>query len=61
MNKKKFSMEEVASFLEYVIISDTATEEEQILYEDYKWNGKLRNNHIYKSVLHKMRNEWFGK
>ena len=61
MNKKQFSVEEVISFLEILLETDTATEDEQILYQDYIWNNKLKRNSTYMKIQHKMRKWHFGK
>jgi hypothetical protein len=55
MEKITFRKEEVIAFLEDMIISEMATYEEEVLYQNYKWNGKLEKNYTYKMVLHRMR------
>jgi hypothetical protein len=55
MEKLHFSKSEVTSFLEEMIEIGMATEDEQLLYENYIWDGKLERNSTYKKVLRKMK------
>jgi hypothetical protein len=55
MEKLHFTKNEVVSFLEEMIEIGMATEDEQLLYENYIWDGELVRNNIYKKVLKKMK------
>jgi hypothetical protein len=55
MEKLHFSLEEVISFLEMKMIDNTATYEQEQLYVDYKWDGKLKKNYTYKLTLRQMK------
>jgi hypothetical protein len=55
MEKLHFTKSEVTSFLEEMIEIGMATEDEQLLYENYIWDGELVRNNIYKKVLKKMK------
>jgi hypothetical protein len=55
MEKLHFSKSEVIAFLEEMIEIGMATEDEQLLYENYIWNGKLERSNTYKKVLKKMK------
>jgi hypothetical protein len=57
MTKLNFSLEEVVSFLEMKMMDNTATYEQEQLYVEYKWNGKLKKNYTYKLTLKEMK-EW---
>jgi hypothetical protein len=61
MEKVTFRKEEVIAFLEDMIISEMATYDEEVLYQNYKWTGKLEKNYTYKMVLHRMRELWDEK
>lgn len=56
-----FPEEEVLSFVENKIKDDTATEDEQILYQDYQWYGKLNKmSGTYRKLInqiHKINNK----
>lgn len=59
MEKLKFSQEEVIGFLEDLIVSGEATQEEQNLYQNYMLYGKLiKMSYTYKHLVEQMR-EWF--
>jgi hypothetical protein len=56
MEKIKFCEEEVLGFLEDIIISGEADQDELELYENYIWNGKLHKmNYTYKNLIMEMR------
>jgi hypothetical protein len=55
MEKLHFTKSEVTSFLEEMIEIGMATEDEQLLYENYIWDGELVRNNTYKKVLKKMK------
>jgi hypothetical protein len=57
MTKLNYSLEEVVSFLEMKMMDNTATYEQEQLYVEYKWNGKLKKNYTYKLTLKEMK-EW---
>jgi hypothetical protein len=61
MEKVKFRTSEVIAYLEEKLLSNMATEDETILYEEYQWNNKLdKNNYTYKQLLAEMRKEYEG-
>jgi hypothetical protein len=39
------------------MMDNTATYEQEQLYVEYKWNGKLKKNYTYKLTLKEMK-EW---
>ena len=55
---EKVKLSEVISFLEMKMLENTATYEEEQLYVDYKWNGKLNRNYTYKKLLKEMRESY---
>jgi hypothetical protein len=56
MDKLHFSEEEVLGFLEELIISGEANQDEQNLYQDYLLQCQLKKfNHTYKQLVLKMR------
>jgi hypothetical protein len=56
MDKLKFTQEEVIGFIEDKIQLNEATENEQIIYQDYLLFGELKKfNHTYKSLIKQMR------
>lgn len=56
MEKIKFCEEEVLGFLEDIIISGEANQDELELYENYIWDGKLNKmNYTYKRLVEQMR------
>jgi hypothetical protein len=56
MEKLKFSSEEVIGFVEDLIQSNQATQEQQNLYEDFLLFGELKKfNSTYKSLIIMMR------
>lgn len=55
MTKLNFSTEEVASFLEMKLLDNTATYEQEQLYVEYKWNGKLERNYTLKKTIKEMK------
>jgi hypothetical protein len=57
MTKLNYSLEEVVSFLEMKMMENTTTYEQEQLYVEYKWNGKLKKNYTYKLTLKEMK-EW---
>lgn len=67
MKKLNFRSEEVISFLESLILKDSANENEILLYEDYHWDGfeyimkldELRCT--YMRLVRKMKKEYFIK
>lgn len=55
MTKLNWRLSEVISFLEERIIDGIATEEEEIVYQDYKWTNKInRNTYEWKCVIGEM-------
>ena len=55
MERKKYTVEEVVSFLEFKLESNTATYDQEQLYVDYKWDGKLKRNYTLKKTLKEMK------
>jgi hypothetical protein len=55
MEKLHFTKSEVIAFLEEMIEIGMATEDEQTLYENYIWDGKLERTYVHKKVLKKMK------
>ena len=56
MEKLHFCEEEVLGFLEDIIQSGEANQDEVEFYEDYRLFGKLHKmNHIYKGLVMQMR------
>jgi hypothetical protein len=56
MEKVKFRTSEVIAYLEDKILSNMATEDETVLYEDYQWSKKLdKTNYTYKMIVVEMR------
>lgn len=60
MEKLHFGLEEVVSFLEMKMIDNTATQDEQELYEFYVWNGRLKNNYTRKKLVAQMKRIYDG-
>lgn len=58
MEKLHFKKEEVIAYLEDLLLMNTATYEQEQLYVDYKWDGKLKKNYAYKLTLKEMKNIW---
>lgn len=61
MDKLHFSKEDVIGFLETKLLDNTASQEEQELYEQYVWNGKLENNYTRKILISQMKRIYNGK
>ncbi|MFO1442820.1 hypothetical protein KDN24_06280 [Bacillus sp. Bva_UNVM-123] len=59
MKKVEFRVEEVLAYLELLVISDLADEDELELYQDFQWKNKLKIN-TYNKLIMKMRNEYNG-
>jgi hypothetical protein len=57
MEKLHFTLEEVVSFIEMKLLDDTATYEQEQLYVDYQWSGKLKRNYTLKKTLKEMK-QW---
>lgn len=55
MERNKFRKEEVVSYLEEILRDGTATEEQEELYLNFKWNGKLVKNYVCKQTISQMR------
>jgi hypothetical protein len=55
MEKLHFKTSEVISFIEDLINDGAATDEQEELYVDYKWEGKLKKNYTYKVTLKQMK------
>jgi len=59
--KLMWRVSEVIAFIEERIIDDIASEEEEIMYQDYKWSGKInKNTYEWKCVLRNMNKEYNG-
>lgn len=65
MKKLNFRSEEVISFLESLILKDSANENEILLYEDYHWDGfeyimtLSKHKCTYKSLIRKLKKEYY--
>lgn len=56
MNQLNFIEEEVIAYLEDKILMNMATEDEEVFYQDYKWDDSLnKNNYTYKKLVKQMR------
>jgi hypothetical protein len=56
MKKLKFTQEEVIGFLEDLIVSGEANQDEQNLYQNYLLYGKLKKmSYTYKHLIEQMR------
>jgi hypothetical protein len=51
MERNSIRKSEVLSFLEWKIINNVATNEEEQLYIDFKWNGEIEKNDTYKQII----------
>jgi hypothetical protein len=52
----KFRTSEIISYLEEKLNDNMATEEEEQLYSDYKWSGKVnKNTYAWKNLIMEMR------
>lgn len=61
MEKFTIRTSEVISFLEDLISDGLANQDEELLYENYRWEGKLyKTNYTYKSTILKMKKEYEG-
>lgn len=59
MEKLKFRKSEVIAFVEDLIQSNAATDEQEEFYEEFQWSGKLnKNNYTYKFTIAQMRKLW---
>lgn len=62
MTKVQFRKSEVISFLEDKIHDGLANEDEEQLYEDFRWTNKLdKNNYTYKCLVFEMRQNYRGE
>lgn len=62
LNKPNWRLSEVKSFLEDLIHYDEATTDEQYLYEEYHYNGKMdTSSPTFKILLHKMNKQYGGE
>lgn len=65
MKKLNFRSDEVISFLESLILKDSANENEILLYEDYHWDGfeyimaLSKHKYTYKRLMRKMKKEYY--
>jgi hypothetical protein len=56
MEKLKFRTSEVIAYLEEKLLSNMATEDETVLYEDFQWSNKLdKTNYTYKMLVRELR------
>jgi hypothetical protein len=60
MEKLRFRKSEVIAYVEDLIHSNMATEDELNWYENFIWNNKFNKNYTYKLVISKMRQEYNG-
>lgn len=61
MEKLHYSKSEVIAFVEELILDQMATEDEQVWYENYVWNGEFKKNYTYKCIIRKMKRVYDGK
>lgn len=62
MEKLTFTKDEVIAFVEDLIQSNAATDEQEEMYEEYQWTNKLnKNNYTYKFTIAQMRKLWNEK
>ncbi|MED3792349.1 hypothetical protein P4571_07830 [Niallia alba] len=50
---KRYSLEEVLEYVEYKLSNDINTYDEEILYQEYKWQGVIDKN-VHKVTLKKL-------
>lgn len=56
MTKLTWRKSEVIAYLEEKIQMGVATEEEEVIYQDYKWDNKIdRNTYAWKCLIREMR------
>jgi hypothetical protein len=59
LEKVTFSTESVMAYLEDMIQSGLASDEEIEFYENCLWSGKMKKlNNTYKQIIFSMRDEW---
>jgi hypothetical protein len=61
MKKNTFRKSEVIAYIEELILDQAATDEQEELYVDYKWSGKLKKNYTYKKTLVEMKRIYIGQ
>lgn len=62
MEKLKFRKSEVIAYLEDLVSENAATDEQEELYEEFQWSGKLnKNNYTFKLTVSQMRKLWNEK
>lgn len=61
MKKASLRKSEVIAYLEEKILNNEATEEESVLYEDYKWTKELEKNNTYVRLVKEMFAEYRGE
>lgn len=54
LRRLSFSKYEVISFVEYLILNNEATYEEELFYTNYIWSNKL-NKFTYKQIVKEMK------
>lgn len=60
MEKLHFSKSEVTAFVEELILDQMATEDEQVWYENFIWNGEMKKDYTYKKLIRKMKKVYDG-
>lgn len=58
---KRYSLEEVLEYVEYKLSNDINTYDEEILYQEYKWQGaidKKKHKVTLKKLTREMRKEY---
>lgn len=55
MERNTFRLSEVISFLEMKLLENTATYDEEQLYVDYNWDGRLKKGYTYKKLINEMK------
>jgi hypothetical protein len=60
MEKLRFRKSEVIAYVEDMILSNMASEDELNWYEEFIWNNKFNKNYTYKLIVKKMSREYKG-
>lgn len=60
LRKLSFSKFQVISFVEYLILNNEASSEEEEFYYTYKWSNKL-NKFTYKKLVSKLKLQYLGE
>lgn len=61
MQKVRFLKSEVIAYLEELLLDQAATDEQEELYVEYTYTGKLVKNYVYKKTVLQMKSIYEGK